>query len=264
MVRLAADHDDQPGFVQRTRDGRAVCGSELAPLPVFPGERAQRVHRALAPGVVAGQRAEAQQEVGSGRVVLDRLLAYREAARRIACRSVPEPAGLLILELRAHRSCELRGRGQGVRPVSGLVFVDDRRDDRDVVGEETPYFSAVGPSRVQQTRPIPYLLQGLHDRPAAFARRGVAERVRRAEVRRRRQRIPVRVDAAIHEWRAVRGPARRIQRVVMLVGVLRPRERLNVVAPQRRVHPAHDVADDAVVASGRERAMGFAVDGQEL
>ena len=50
----------------------------------------------------------------------------------------------------------------------------------------------------------------------------------------------------------------------MLVGVLRPREVRAVRVPERRVHPAHDVAHHAVVARARERAVRLGEHGEQL
>ena len=93
----------------------------------------------------------------------------------------------------------------------------------------------------------------------------VAERGPSCPVRGRGERVPPGVGGPIDEGRVVLGaPLGGIQRVVVLVGVLRTGPERLVRLPQGHVHPADDVAHHAVVPGGRERAMGFGIDRKKL
>src|SRR5438309_12088037 len=90
------------------------------------------------------------------------------------------------------------------------------------------------------------------------------KRERGGVIGRRGERVPARIDRGIHKGRAMLCSLADVQRVVMLVGVLRSSERLDIVAPKRRVHPTDHVTYDAVVPGCRERAMRLGVDRQKL
>ena len=220
ILRRPDDHD-QSRLGERAGDGRSEGGRELPPLPVLAHEAAEGPGRALAPVRFAGERGEAKEQLGRDRTVLDRLLAHREAPRRVACRRVPEPAGRRILEGAAHRPGHLRGGRQRVRVPAGLVLVEDGRDRRRVIGEEAAQLGAVTAIEMRKRGAVPHpLAERPHHRHRSVVRVILAEGVGRGEVRGCRERVPTGVDPPIDERRAMLGSPACVERVVALVGVL--------------------------------------------
>ena len=92
----------------------------------------------------------------------------------------------------------------------------------------------------------------------------VVEDLPRAQVGRCGERVPRRVQRAVHEGRVVLRALRGLERVVMLVGVLRARPEPGLALIERRVHPPDDVTHDLVVAGIGENAVRVRVDREQL
>ena len=175
---------------------------------------------------------------------------------------------LLVFEPIPKRERHAAGARERTLMEPGLVRVERGGEVRGEIAEQVAEPRAVARVEMEQRLRI-RIGEAPGDRPhrgvrALLDRAGSAKRGPGRPVPRGRERVPAGVDRAIDEGRVVLRAFFGAERVVVLVGVLRTRKCSEVVAPERRVHPADHIAGDPVVARLRERAMCLRIDGEQL
>src|SRR5437870_3740700 len=266
--RVTARTDDRydERLRKSPRDRARVGGRELSPAAVLADEGPKRPERELAPFRVAGERRQAQEAQSGERVLVDRPLSPRQASGLVwPLRRVEEAAERPVFEVVADPRCCRRRKAQRQAVFAGFVRVEQRVQPRRGVAEQIrDSRSGRAVDVVKRTIADQALLDRAQGRTRALRGSSIPEGERRGVVGGRSEGVPARVDRGIDEWRSMLRTFLGGQRVVVLVSVLGPSERLNILAPERRVHPADHVAYDAVVARRWERAMCLGVDRKKL
>ena len=266
---VGPDNGDDEWLGESAGHGVRVARRELAPLAILADEPAKGADRDLAPFTVAGEVRQTKQPVGSQGVLLDRPLAARKASRLygLTLGRVKESAGFTILKTVSERHRHSLRSTECPRMDTGLVCVEIRGEVRGHVSKQVEDLRVVP---IEVTKALGLCVPEpaghcAHRVVRSRVERVVAECGPRRPVRGGRERVPADIGGAVYEGSIVLGAlGDRIERVVVLVGVLRPRPEVLVRLPQDSVHPADHIAHHAVISGRRERAVCLRVDREEL